>query len=184
MNRLLGKVKANLGDLTLWITNHVVAHVPSHSFRETHYRWIMKYEIGAESAIFMGAEFDARRGFFMGRGSVINQNCRLDTRGGIRIGNHVSISAQVCILTADHDLKSIDFRGRTKSVEIEDFVFVGTGALILPGVRLGRGCAVGAGAVVTHNVDDYTIVAGNPAQKIGMRPESFRYTCAYRRPWH
>lgn len=183
-NLFLAKIKANMGDFALWMTNQIVAHLPSHWLRLLYYGFVMEYEIGLGSTIFMGAEFDARRGFKMGVKSVINQNCRLDTRGGIEIGDNVSISAEVCILTADHDLGATDCVGRSKSVRIEDFVFIGTRAIILPGVRLGRGSAVGAGAVVTRDVAPYTIVAGSPARKIAMRPQALQYNCEYIRPWH
>ncbi|WP_422393849.1 acyltransferase [Phormidium tenue] len=117
----------------------------------------------------------------MGENSVINQKCRIDNRGRVEIGKNVSISAEVCIITADHDLQSANFAGRIRSVLIDDYVFVGARALILPGVRLGKGSAVAAGAVVTKNVLPYTIVAGVPAKPISMREKSLNYTINYRR---
>lgn len=121
----------------------------------------------------------------MGNNSVVNQKCRLDTRGSIFIGNNVSISAEVCILTADHDLRSPAFAGRTKPVTIADFAFVGTRALILPGVSVGRGAAIGAGAVVTRDVPECAIVAGCPAKRIGVRdPSALNYSITYGRLFH
>ena len=98
-----------------------------------------------------------KRGFRIGKSSVINQKCRIDTRGGVTIGDNVSISAEVCILTADHDLANPKFDGRTKPVTIEDYAFIGTRAMILAGVTVGRGAAVAAGAVVTRNVESFAI---------------------------
>ena len=117
----------------------------------------------------------------MGEGSVINQDCRLDNRGGISLGQHVSISAGVCLLTADHDPKAPDFATRERPVRLEDYVFVGTRALILPGVTIRRGAVVAAGAVVTKDVPELTIVAGNPARPIGERHPALRYTTEYSR---
>jgi len=57
-----------------------------------------------------------------------------------------------------------------RSVRIEDDVFVGTQALILKGVTIGRGAVVGAGSVVTKDVPPFTIVGGNPAQELGKTP--------------
>jgi acetyltransferase-like isoleucine patch superfamily enzyme len=140
----------------------------------------MKFSIGRKSTILMGSTFDVARNLCMGDHSVINQECRLDTRGGITIGANVSISASVVILTADHDVNSDDFAYRSKPVTIEDYVFVGTRAMILPGVKLGRGCVVAAGAVVTKDVPENTIVAGTPAREIGTRNSRLEYQLDFR----
>lgn len=129
----------------------------------------------------MEAYFDTRKNFILGENSVINQKCRLDNRGKIKIGNNVSISAEVCILTADHDLQCSYFTGRNSTVKIDDYVFIGTRAMILPGISLGRGSAIAAGAVVTKDVSPYTIVAGIPARPIGIRSTNLKYTISYGR---
>ncbi|CEK17007.1 hypothetical protein CTKA_01330 [Chthonomonas calidirosea] len=98
----------------LYITNHIVSCIPVHWVRLLFYRRIMRFQIGKDSFIFMGAWFDTRGNFVLGDHSVINQRCRLDNRGGISIGNNVSISAEVCILTADHDPQSPTFAGRVR----------------------------------------------------------------------
>lgn len=165
----------------LYITNHIIAHIPSHGFRRMFYRCIMRFQIGQDSYIFMGAWFDTRSNFVMGDHSVVNQRCRLDNRGGIYIGNNVSISAEVCILTADHDPQNPTFAGRVGRVSIQDYAFIGTRAMILPGVTVGEGAVVAAGAVVTKDVAPYTIVAGVPARKIGERCRSLHYTISYGR---
>ena len=141
----------------------------------------MQFQIAEKSFIFMGARFDARRDFTLGAHSVINDHCRLDNRGKLEIGSNVSISSEVCILTADHDPRSENFDGRNRPVRIEDYVFVGTRALILPGVTIGRGAFVGAGTVVTKDVAPFAIVAGCPAKQIGSRPANLQYEIRYDR---
>lgn len=168
-------------DTILYVCNRIVTKVPSHTLRLAFYRNVMGYQIGTQSYIFMDAWFDAEKQFSLGANSVINQRCRLDNRGGITIGSNVSISSDTIILTADHDPQSSNFAGRIKSVVIGDFVFIGTRALILPGVTLGKGCVVAAGSVVTKDVPAFTIVAGVPAVKIGQRTEDLHYAINYDR---
>ncbi len=168
-------------DGILYITNRVVAHLPIHRVRLFFYRHCLGFEIGLGSLIFMDAWFDTKCNFSMGENSLISQKCHLDNRGGLTIGNNVSISAATCIITGDHDLQKSDFSGRTRPVNIEDYVFIGVRATILPGVTLGKGSAVAAGAVVTKNVDPFTIVAGVPAKPIGTRKYDFIYNAHYPR---
>jgi maltose O-acetyltransferase len=180
-NYLINKFKQIVGEGLLYFTNRIVNHIPFHFVRLGFYRSFLKFDIGLDSAVFMGTWFDTKSNFKLGNNSVINQNCRLDNRGGIIIGDNVSISAEVCILTADHDLQNSEFAGRTRPVTIEDYVFLGTRAMILPGVTLGKGSAVAAGAVVTKNVPPFTIVAGVPAKPIGIRQADLQYHISYRR---
>jgi maltose O-acetyltransferase len=166
-------------DGLLFICNRIVGHLPSHAFRKVFYRSVMKIEIGETSFIFCRAHFDTRGGFRMGSHSTINEECRLDNRGGITIGDNVSISPQVCILTADHDPGSPTFAGRQRAVRIDDHAFIGTRALILPGITIGRGAVVAAGAVVTREVPPLAIVAGSPAKEIGRRDPTLDYRVDY-----
>lgn len=170
-----------LSELRIYICNRIIGNVPSHAVRIKYYRSAMAFDIGDGSAILMGCSFDAKGGFSIGSGSVINADCRMDTRGGLVIGNGVSVSSQVTILTADHDIESPTFGGRQRSVEICDCVWIGTRATILPGVHIGRGAVVAAGAVVTKDVDPATVVGGVPARVIGRRQLKPSYRLSYRR---
>ena len=127
----------------------------------------------------MDAWFDTIGSFNMGNNSTINQKCHLDNRGGLTIGSNVSISSEVCILTADHDPNTADFAGRCRGVSIEDYAFIGTRAMILAGVTIGQGAIVAAGAVVSRDVLPYEIVAGIPARVIGSRRKDLDYSASY-----
>jgi len=92
--------------------------------------------------------------------SYVGRDCLFDEELPelITIGDFVTISSRVIIST--HDF----WRGVAAPVNIADTAFVGIGAIILPGVSIGRGAVVAAGAVVTKSVDARTIVAGSPAR--------------------
>ena len=141
----------------------------------------MHYSIGKNTTIFLDCTFDCAENFSIGKNSVINGKCRLDNKSSIIIGENVSISQEVMILSADHDLDSPDFEGRGRPVKIEDYVWIGSRAIVLPGVTIGKGAVVSAGAVVTKNVGPYSVVAGIPARVIRMRKKELSYQIAYKR---
>ncbi len=81
------------------------------------------------------------------------------------------MASEVMIYNAEHDIHSSDFHAIGKRVVIEEYVFIGPRAIILPGVTLKKGAVVGAGAVVTKGVEAFMIVGGVPAKVIGERKE-------------
>jgi len=145
-----------------------VGCVPSHHFRRFFYR-VAGIKIGKESTIHMWANFYQPRGISIGQDSIIGDHCFLDGRERLEIGSHVAIASQVLIYNSEHDVNDEFFRAREEPVIIEDYVFIGPRAIILPGVRIGKGAVVAAGAVVTGNVQAKAIVAGVPAEEIGHR---------------
>lgn len=174
-----------LSELKLYLCNHVVASIPILWFRDWYYKRIMHFSIDPTSCVHLGAYFYASGGLSIDRESVVNKRCLLDTRGGIRIGKMVALAMDVKVITADHDVHTARLLGRQREVIIEDYAFIGTGAIILPGVRIGRAACVAAGAVVTKDVPSLDIVAGVPARSVGTRLEpSDDYTAEYRRLFH
>lgn len=156
----------------------VVGYLPSHHLRRFFYR-LSGMKIGRGSTIhMMGRVYDPRH-ISIGEDTIVGELATLDGRkqlsnsaGGLKIGNHVDIASQVMIWTSQHDIHSPDFRAIEAKVVIEDYVFIGPRAIILPGVTIGRGAIVGAGTVVTKDVPALAIVGGVPATVIGERRQS------------
>lgn len=103
----------------------------------------------------------------IGSRSFLNSNIRFGGKGGVTIGRFAQIAPNVSFETSSHELAFEEGRSRgpiTAPVVVHDHVWIGTGAIILPGVTIGRGAVVAAGAVVTQNVPPKTLVGGVPAR--------------------
>ena len=96
-------------------------------------------------------------------------------RGGIRTGADVSIGPEAAFLTLGHDPQSPEFADTGGDIVIGDRAWIAFRAVILPGVKIGEGAVVAAGAVVTRDVPPYEIVAGVPARKVGERNRDLTY---------
>lgn len=101
-------------------------------------------------------------------GTVITK-AKLDCRGGLYIGKNCIINDDVKIITATHDYNSKTYDLIKRKSIIGDYAWIASNSMILPGVRIGKGAIVGAGAVVSKDIPDYSIVVGNPARIIGDR---------------
>lgn len=113
---------------------------------------------------------------YIGSNVVINKNVLLDGRGGLEIGDNVDIAQDTLIWTAQHDYNDDYHKFITGRVIIHDYVWLASRTIILPGVTIGKGAVVAAGAVVTKNVDALNIVGGIPAHIIGVRRSKLLYT--------
>lgn len=146
----------------------IVGNIPFWIIRMTAYEFF-GVKIGSGSYIHMWARFYNPANIEIGEDSHIGDNCFLDGRNKIRIGDHVDIASQVLIYNEEHNVHSEKFEATSGSVEIGDYVFIGPRAIILPGVKIGRGAVIAAGAVVTRDVPEMTIVGGVPAKEIAVR---------------
>lgn len=112
--------------------------------------------------------------FEKGEDVDIGHEVVIDTSGGVKIGDRVQIGRRCMIYTHDHNIKNLTWMDDNSMIysglEIGDDAFVGLGSIILFQVkRIGKGAIIGAGSVVTRDVPDHEIWAGNPAKKIGDR---------------
>ena len=104
----------------------------------------------------------------------INENIFIQ---GAKIGDHVMIAPNAAILTSTHNFNRTDIpmihQGAEKNLipEIGDDVWIGRNVIVLPGVKIGKGSIVAAGAVVTKDVEEYSIMGGVPAKLIRKREQ-------------
>ena len=105
----------------------------------------------------------------LGHAVAIDDYVNLYSVGKITIGTKVAISREAFICTASHDITTRDFPLTTAPVTIGAGAWIAAHARVMPGITIGEGAVVGAGSVVTKNVEPWTVVAGNPAKFIKKR---------------
>lgn len=116
---------------------------------------------------------------FIGNDVIINMNCTFVDNEPITIGNRVLIAPNVQLYTASHPVHPAEriipdyktrgtawFRTYHEPITIQDGVWIGGGAIVLPGVTIGENSVIGAGSVVTHNIPANCLAVGNPCRPI------------------
>ncbi len=145
-----------------------VGYIPLHFIRKFFYI-LSGIEMPLDSTIHIGANFFNPSNISIGHDTIIGDHCFLDGRAPLTIGNHVGIASQVLIYNDEHDINSPDYGNSFGPVTIQDFVFIGPRAIILPNTKIGKGAVVAAGAVVTKDIPEFEIWGGVPAKKISDR---------------
>jgi maltose O-acetyltransferase len=105
----------------------------------------------------------------MGNNCILNVNCLFDLCGVVTFGSHVSLGPEVMFITGSHEMNSSGKRaGKVfpEPITVHDGTWLGARVVVLPGITIGAGSIVGAGAVVTRNVPPNTVVGGVPARII------------------
>ncbi len=155
-------------DFELAFLHFVSDFVPSHMIRQFFFK-LAGVNIGNGSTIHMGVRYFNPRGIEVGEDTIVGYRTFLDGRKKLKIGDHVDIASEVMIYNSEHDLESEKFEARSEEVSIGNYVFIGPRAIIMPGVKIGKGAVVAGGAVVTKDVPDFAVVGGVPAKVIGER---------------
>lgn len=179
--------------------------IPSHIVRLFLYRYLFRLQIGRDSSIHWLARFNKPSGIEIGHNTIIGNDAFLDGRSirtknpnaismvsylrdlvlplkrPLIIGNNVSIAGEVRIYTMQHDIDDPDFKEMEGEVVIDDYVVIGTRVTILPGVHIGKGAVIASGAVVTKDVEPYTVVGGVPAVFLRKRNQDLKYTLKFAR---
>lgn len=121
------------------------------------YHWLTK-----RVTLLPGVKVIAPHNVCFGEDVLISHRCWLQGGGGLQIGSRVMLGPDVMLITANHDLAT---RLTTPApVVIEDDVWIGAKSVVLPGVRVGHGAIIAAGAVVTKDVPPNVVVGGVPAR--------------------
>lgn len=124
-------------------------------------------EIDDSFRLFPPFYTDSGKNIHLGKNVFINACCNFQDQGGIFIGSNVLIGHDVTLATINHDV-NIETRGNMllKPIIIEDDVWIGSGVIVTQGVRVGKGAIIAAGAIVTKDVEPFSVVGGVPAKLI------------------
>ena len=157
--------------------------IPSQVIRNYLYRKYFGLIIGSNTVIYNSCHIRAPKNIVIGENTSIGDQCILDGRSGLTIGNCVNMSTGAWIWTMQHDVNDPDFAATGSPVVVEDYAWISARTIILPGVTVGHGAVIAAGAVVTKSVEPYTIVGGVPAKKIGERNQNLNYQLSSAQPF-
>ena len=153
----------------IWIIcNDILSRFPSKRIRHLGLK-LLGIKMSQNVRFYQGFHIRSPKGISIGEGCSIGPKVLLDGRKGLYIGKNVTIAYEAIVWTLNHDYNDIHFSGKGASVTINDFAWVCSRSIILPGIVIGEGAVVASGAVVTKDVPPYAIVAGVPARIIGQR---------------
>jgi galactoside O-acetyltransferase len=146
---------------------------PGMALRNVVYRALFK-RISGFAWIHRRVTFVESNKLSLGKMFYINSGSYIHAMGGVEIGDYVMIGPNVTISTGWHPIAGRFpemFARPTESIPIviEDDVWIGAGAVVMPGVRIRKGSVIGANSVVMHDTEPYSVVAGSPARKIQSR---------------
>lgn len=158
-----------------WFGLVYIGKLPGHTIRRSLYRWLYGFSYPATSVLYGGAEIRNCQALKIGEYCIIGHNAILDARRGIELGNNVNLSTGVWIWTEQHDPNDPAFGIVGGKVIVGDYAWISCRTVILPGVTIGTGAVVAAGAVVTKDAPPWSIVGGVPAVVIGERNRNAHY---------
>ena len=150
----------------------IIRHTPE-SWGSIRRFCLRKYIKSCGKKVSVGRKCFVHKNTEIGDYSGIGYACEINN--GVKIGNNVMMGPSVLIYTQNHNTSRVDIPMREqgmremKPVVIEDDVWIGARVCILPGVTIGKGSVIGACAVVSKNVPEYSVVVGNPGQVVKIR---------------
>lgn len=165
---MMYKIASRIYQIGLFVWNTLINKIPINKVRKFFLR-LLGAKLSSNCVIFRRCEMIKPIGLKVGKSSSIGWFSLVDARGGITIGNNVTVASYSKLITAKHDIEDPMFMANTAPIVIEDYAWVCTGSTILGGVTIGRGAVVMAGAVVTKDVPPMTVVGGVPAKHVKDR---------------
>ena len=134
----------------------------------------LRLSMGDYSALYDNVALIGSGTISLGSGTTLGNNCVVACVEKVQIGNNVMVAGYCYIVDQDHEFSTPDVpiakQGvRAAPVIVDDDVWIGSHAVVLRGVHIGRGAVVGANSVVTSDVPAYSVVAGSPARVIRAR---------------
>lgn len=164
--------------------NEFVARLPFLRARMLAYRALgVSFEDPASSTIMMHTSVHKPNRIMVGPHSIIGRYCLLDGRGGITIGANVNVSSYTLMITGTHDLDSPRFEASFAPIVVEDYAWLATRVTVLPGVTVGRGAVIAAGALLTRDAAPMTVYTGVPARPVRARTAEPEYEQNFRPSW-
>jgi acetyltransferase-like isoleucine patch superfamily enzyme len=154
--------------------NIAINKIPSHNVRLAWLR-LGGAKIGKGSSIWRNTEVLGIESLTIGDDTCIGWHCQIDARSGLTIGNHVAIASHVLIVAGGHDLNAPEFWSISAPVRIDDYAWITSRAIILPGAHIGEGAVVSANTTVGKKVEPYAIVAGQGGKTVGTRARGLNY---------
>lgn len=164
----LRKIKYQIRIVVEWISIRLFLKFPSKHFRRFFLNCYKNVHI-EKTALLYGGVYWWKGSLQIGSGCNIGFKCHLDCRRGIYIGKNVTVASEVMFWSLHHDYNDLHFGVKGGKISVGDYCWICSRAIILPGVKIGEGAVVAAGAVVCKDVEPWSIVGGVPAKKIGER---------------
>ena len=152
----------------LWLLVSKLLYVAPWCIRSAVFRWFGA-EVENDCALYPSARYYAPWNLACGSRVCVGPGAEIYNKAKVRIGSNVVISQGAYICTASHDISSPTMDLVLKPITIRDNVWIAAKAIILPGVTIGEGAVVGAGAVVAKDIPPWSVVVGNPARVVKKR---------------
>lgn len=166
----MNMIKSLIYGLSMVVINDIIVHLPSRRLRNLGLR-LAGIKMSRNVRFYPGTHVRRATGITIEDGVSIGPKVLLDGREGLYIRKNAVIAYEAILWTLNHDYNDVSFKTKGAPVTIEEYAWICSRAIVLPGVKVGKGAVVASGAVVTRDVPPFAIVAGIPARIIGQREE-------------